>query len=298
MTNLYASEQDLAVALMQTEALDCRTNADVSANVDSLCAGVQWAARAFPGIDLVVFPEGSTQGAPPQTDPRLYLDIPSPLIQRLLDVCSAEGVWALFNILERREGANAKPFNSTILVNAKGKIVLTQHKINPFVPTEDSWPGNEIRVCPGPKGAVFGVMTCYDGDFPEVARDLAAQGANVLLRPSSYMEPYSEPWSFVNRARAYENLAYVIAVNRFGITHRFNWFGGSMAVDYLGRILAQAPLGVRWTTKVDIAPRLADRARAEFKTHNHLHNLKHRGYAGQGPDGDQSNVYGVYRNWK
>jgi predicted amidohydrolase len=298
MTNLYASEQDLAVALMQTEALDCRSNADVSANVDSLCAGVQWAARAYPGIDLVVFPESSTQGAPPQKDPRLYLDIPSPLIQRLLDACAAEGVWALFNVLERREGPDSKPFNSTILVNAKGKIVLTQHKINPFVPTEDSWPGSEICVCPGPKGAVFGVMTCYDGDFPEVARDLAAQGANVLLRPSSYMEPYSEPWSFVNRARAYENLAYVIAVNRFGITHKYNWFGGSMAVDYLGRILAQAPLGVRWTTKVDIDPRLADRARAEFKTHNHLHNLKHRGYAGRGPDGDQSNVYGVYRNWK
>lgn len=298
MTNLYASEQYLAVALMQTEALDCRSNADVSANVDSLCAGVQWAARAYPGIDLVVFPESSTQGAPPQKDPRLYLDIPGPLIQRLLDACAAERVWALFNVLERREGPDSKPFNSTILVNAKGKIVLTQHKINPFVPTEDSWPGSEISVCPGPKGAVFGIMTCYDGDFPEVARDLAAQGANVLLRPSSYMEPYSEPWSFVNRARAYENLAYVIAVNRFGITHKYNWFGGSMAVDYLGRILAQAPLGVRWTTKVDIDPRLADRARAEFKTHNHLHNLKHRGYAGRGPDGDQSNVYGVYRNWK
>ena len=140
-------------------------------------------------------------------------------------------------------------------------------------------------------------MTCYDGDFPEVARELSLQGANVLLRPSSYMEPYSEPWTYVNRTRAFENLAYVIAVNRVGITYQYNWFGGSMAVDYTGKILTQAPYGIPWATKVDIDPRLAETARKEFRTHNHLYNLKHRGYSGLPPEGDQRNVYSVYRDW-
>lgn len=141
-------------------------------------------------------------------------------------------------------------------------------------------------------------MTCYDADFPEVARELAFQGANVLLRPSSYMEPYSEPWVFVNQARAYENLAYVVAVNRTGITNRYNWFGGSMAVGIDGKILTRAPHGTPWVTKVDLNPAEADLARKEAKVHNHLYNLKHRGYVGMPQGGDESNPYSVYTLWK
>jgi predicted amidohydrolase len=298
VTNLYASEHELAVALMQTEALDCRSEGDIAKNVDALCESVAWAARAFPDIDLVVFPESCVQGAPPESDPRLFVDLAGPLVQRLQESCAAYKVWAVFNLLERNDRSKVKPFNTTIIVNPEGAIVLKQHKVNPFVPTEDSLPGDEMYICTGPKGARLGVMTCYDGDFPEAARELALLGANVLLRPSSYMEPYSDPWCFVNRARAYENLAYVVAVNRVGVTHRYNWFGGSMAVDYLGRVLIQAPLGIRWATKVDFDPNLADRARKEFKTHNHLFNLTHRGYAGLPPDGDRRNIYRAYKEWR
>ncbi len=298
MTNLYASDHELAVALMQTEALDCRSEADVMMNVDGLCRAVEWAARAYPGLDLAVFPESCIQGAPPEPHPGLFLDLGGGAVQKLQEVCASQNIWALFNLLEKNARPGLKPFNTTILINASGAIALKQHKINPFVPTEDSFPGEVISTCKGPKGSCLGVMTCYDGDFPEVARDLSCQGANVLLRPSSYMEPYSEPWTFVNKARAYENLAYVIAVNRVGMTHRYNWFGGSMAVDFMGKVLAQAPLGVRWATKVDIDPGLAERARREFTTHNHLHNLKHRGYAGLQPEGDRRNPYRVYTEWR
>ena len=70
-----------------------------------------------------------------------------------------------------------------------------------------------------------------------------------------------------------------------------------MAVDYTGKVLTQAPYGISWATKVDIDPGLAETARKEFRTHNHLYNLKHRGYSGLPPEGDQRNVYSVYRNW-
>jgi len=297
MENVFPLKNSLGVVMVQCEAVDCLNVKDVEKNVNQLCDWVDRSSRAYPGADLIVFPECSTQGAHPDAPFEIFTEIPGPLTDRLARTCIKNQIWGVFNLLEKNENPTQRPFNITIIINHQGNIILKQHKINPFVPLETAIPGDELMVYAGPKKSVFGIMTCYDGDFPEVARELAMKGANILLRPASYMEPYSEAWKFVNQARAYENIAYVIAVNRVGTSHIFTWFGGSMAIDFDGRIIKQSPLGIPWMTKVDLPIPLVEEARKEYKTGNHLFNLKHRGYAGLPPEGDTRNIYSVYREW-
>jgi len=288
--------KSLGIVLVQCEAIDCVTLEDVETNVKGLLDWLERASEAYPEAEIVVFPECSIQGAHSEAKSDIYIDIPGDITDRLSKKSKEYALWAVYNFLEKSPVEDF-PYNTTIIIDDKGKIVLKHRKVNPFVPLEKAIPGNEINICKGPKGAVFGIMTCYDGDFPEVARELSFKGANVMLRPSCYMEPYSRQWGFINQARAYENLTYLIAVNRVGTSQMFTWFGGSMAVDFNGNIIIQAPFGNVWMTKVNVYPLLVNEIRKDYKACNHLYNLKHRGYVGVPPQGDQKNIYSVYRDW-
>ena len=290
------SVQALEVIMVQQDSIDCKTKEDVQKNIGAALAWMDRACRAYPETDLIVFPECGIQGGHPAPDADVPFKVPGTEMQPLMDKCKERQVWALFNFLEAEDG---RVYNTCALINDKGEVALKYRKVNPFVPVECNYPGSEFAVCEGPKGAVFGVMICYDGDFPEVGRELAYMGANVLLRPTSYMDPYSIPWEFTNRARAYENTAYVIACNRCGTGNLFTCFGSSMAVDYDGRILSQAPASSEWMAKVSIYPELVNQIRQERKTVNHLYNLKHRGYSAVGGDGLTDNPYKLtYGGWK
>ena len=99
----------------------------------------------------------------------------------------------------------------------------------------------------------LGAAICYDWLFPEAIRALALAGAEVLIRVSAYMDPWGATppmdwWTLFNRARAVENFAFVVAANQgAGASNYppFSWPGGSMVVDFDGRILAQADPGPR-----------------------------------------------------
>ncbi len=166
-------------------------------------------------------------------------------------------------------------FNTTVLVGPKG-ILLKYRKVNPWIPWEVHASPHDL---PGYKDDPFpvadteigkiGVAICYDWLFPETIRQLAFNGAEILVRVSAYMDPWGATppmdwWTLFNRARAVENTAYVVAANQ-GAQMRnyppFSWPGGSMVVDYDGRILAQADAGPG--EKVVVAPIDVDALRAE-----------------------------------
>ena len=286
----------LEVIMIQQDSLDCKTVQDVQKNIEATLEWMDRAMAAYPETDQIIFPECGIQGGHPSPDADVPFAVPGQQTLVLQEKCRQKKVWAEFNFLEKSDG---KVYNTSIIVDDKGDVALKYRKVNTFVPVEGNYPGNEFAVCKGPKGAVFGLMICYDGDFPEVGRELAYMGANVLIRPTSYMTPYDLPWEFTNRARAYENTAYVLACNRCGTGSLFTCFGASTAVDYDGRILAQAPSSGEWMLKTTIYPELADQMRKERKRVNHLYNLKHRGYAGAPPEGMTDNPYKVaYGNWK
>jgi predicted amidohydrolase len=146
-------------------------------------------------------------------------------------------------------------------------VLSKYRKVNPWIPWELHASPHDIRdYAADPFPVVdteigrLGVAICYDWLFPEAIRQIAFNGAEVIIRVSAYMDPWGATppmdwWTLFNRARAVENTAYVVAANQ-GASLRnyppFSWPGGSMLVDFDGRILAQADPGPG--EKVVVAP--------------------------------------------
>jgi predicted amidohydrolase len=148
-------------------------------------------------------------------------------------------------------------FNTTCLIGPEG-ILYRYRKVYPWIPWEVHTSPHDIPdyeeelfpVADTPIGKL-GTAICYDWLFPETLRQLAANGAEILIRVSAYMDPFgsTQPndwWVVVNRCRALENIAYVVAANQAATLRHyppFSWPGGSMIVDHDGRIVAQATPG-------------------------------------------------------
>ncbi|MBI4586755.1 MAG: nitrilase, partial [Planctomycetes bacterium] len=215
----------------------------------------------FP-IKLVLFPE-LAQAAPVYLTTRELADklaVPNPNehTERYLARARKYGIYiqtgTFIEIDPRWPGA---VFNTTCLIGPDG-ILTRYRKVNPWIPWEvhasphdlAGYADDPFPVARTPIGNL-GAAICYDWIFPEAIRQLAANGAEVLIRLSAYMDPWGATppmdwWTVVNRCRALENLAYVAAVNQGAQLRRyppFSWPGGSMVVDYDGRILAQADPG-------------------------------------------------------
>jgi predicted amidohydrolase len=130
--------------------------------------------------------------------------------------------------------------------------------VNPWLPWEihaspHDLPGYDEPFFPVVETEIgrLGTAICYDWLFPEAIRALGLAGAEVLIRVSAYMDPWGATppldwWTLFNRARAVENFAFVVAANQGARAENyppFSWPGGSMIVDFDGRILAQADPG-------------------------------------------------------
>ena len=166
--------------------------------------------------------------------------------------------------------------------------------MNPWIPYEvhaspHDLPGYTEPLFPvadTPIGRI-GCAICYDWLFPEVLRQLAANGAEVLVRVSAYMDPWgaTEPmawWTVVNRCRALENTAYVVAANQgASLAHYppYSWPGGSQLIDFEGRVLAEASPGPG--ERIVVATIDVDALRHERATrrgHNMLAHLRTEAY--------------------
>jgi predicted amidohydrolase len=166
-------------------------------------------------------------------------------------------------------------FNTTALIGPEGVLSLYR-KTNPWIPWELHASPHDVPDLVGDPFPVvdteigrLGVGICYDWLFPETIREIAFRGAEVIVRVSAYMDPWGATppmdwWTLFNRARAAENTVYVVAANQGASLAGyppFSWPGGSMVVDYDGRILAQADPGEG--EKVVVAPISIDTLRAE-----------------------------------
>jgi predicted amidohydrolase len=84
-----------------------------------------------------------------------------------------------------------------------------------------------------------GVFICYDLRFPELARRLALEGAEILVVPGEWPKPRQEHWRTLLRARAIENQLFVVAANCCGVVGKLDFFGMSMVIDAKGEVLAE-----------------------------------------------------------
>jgi len=217
---------------------------DIALNIEQVVVWMRRAVRQT-GARMVVFPESITTGFNPALPPEdFYNRLPrrtSEMLEPVMRICRELKAYCVLPTYERGTARNTI-YNSAFLIDARGDVAGVYRKTHPF-PTErisaGGWttPGRQYPVIPTEFGAV-GMMICYDGDFPEVARILAIKGAQIIARPSALLRGF-DIWETTNKMRAYDNHVYLIAVNAIGTdasgTH---YFGHSMIVSPIAQVLA------------------------------------------------------------
>lgn len=219
---------------------------DISHNMDKIAAYIKRAVKEY-DAKLVVLPESVTTGFTPDIPPEEFYGflspIPGPETDEICALAKDLGVHVVFPTYERGEEVGIV-YNSSVLIDDEGNILGVYRKTHPF-PTErlegGGWttPGDKVVVV-NTGLASIGMIICYDGDFPELARCNALNGAEVITRPSAFLRSF-ELWDLTNRGRAYDNHVYMLAVNAVGRDAKDNYyFGGSMIVDPIANKLGQA----------------------------------------------------------
>ncbi len=249
--------ETLSVAIFQKGAEVIAENLDdVNKNIDSI---IEWLNRltvAMPGMDLVITPETSLQGSAFNTW-KAAITLDGNEINRLKEVCKGLKLWLVVGAYVMvNDDEYVK--NAAITINDQGEIANVYYKTNPWIPMEPVSPGHEIQVFNGPKGSRIATIICSDGDYTEPWREAAYKGANIIIRISAYMTPYENAYEITNRAGAFFNHCYVVSANECGIDDGYCWFGKSMAVNFDGDIIAQAPVGIPYLMKVDLYPGICD----------------------------------------
>jgi predicted amidohydrolase len=239
----------------------------------------------FFDVKLVVFPEfahaAPVYGTLDELRAHLAVPIPNEHTDRYVAKARERGVYIQTGtFLESDPRWPDVVFNTTCLIGPEG-LIGRYRKVHPWLPwelhasPEDLLPqGYDEPLFPVWETAIgrLGVAICYDWLFPESTRALALNGAEVLIRVSAYMDPWGATppldwWTLFNRARAVENMCHVVACNQAASAENyppFSWPGGSMIVDYDGRILSQADPGPGEKIvvgPVDLAAQRAERAR-------------------------------------
>jgi len=142
---------------------------------------------------------------------------------------------------------DGKMYNTSVVISPDGDIVAKYRKMFPWLPYEaGTEAGDEFCVFEIPEVGRFGLCICYDMWFPEVARQLAWMGAEVIIQPT--LTPTSDrPLELVMaRANALFNQCYFVSVNGIG-----TWGGGrSTIVDPDGRILQEAGTSQTFMTEM------------------------------------------------
>ncbi len=192
------------------------------------------------------------------------------------------GIWILAGTLNLRVDSTDRVANASLLFDAQGRRVARYDKIHLFdvaIPGRDEqyresryvMPGRRIVVVDTPVGRA-GLSVCYDVRFPELYRELVAQGAEWLAVPSAFTVPTGRAhWEVLLRARAIENLCYVVAPAQTG-THSSGreTYGDTMIVDHWGQVLARREAGVG-VVVADLDREQLSQTRARFPV---LHNRR------------------------
>lgn len=157
-------------------------------------------------------------------------------------------VWIVAGTIPLRSDDPTKVYAASLMYNAKGDVVARYDKIHLFdvvlsenqeiyTESDTTVHGKQPVVVDTPFGRV-GMSVCYDLRFPELYRRLSEEGAQILLIPSAFTELTGKAhWEVLIRARAIENLCYVVASGQGGYhTSGRTTYGHSMIVDYWGRV--------------------------------------------------------------
>jgi formamidase len=276
---LNKTANGVVLGLVQLQLPVVKTPDDLARQTERVVGAVGKAKRGLPGLDLVVFPEYALHGLTMDTDPAIMCRVDGPEVAALRGACVGNKVWGCFSLMEFNPRGN--PFNAGIIIDESGELRLHYRKLHPWVPVEPWEPGDlGIPVVDGPKGAKIALIICHDGMFPEMARECAYKGAEVMIRTAGYTAPIRDAWRFTNQANAFCNLMVTASVCMSGSDGTFDSMGEGMIVDFDGRMLAHGTTGrPDEVITAEVRPDLVREARREWGVENNIYQLGHRGFA-------------------
>lgn len=218
------------LAVAQIELID----GDRDANVRRMLA---LAERVGPDHDVLLLPETCTSGfASPDDVERLAEPIDGPTITALTDIARRHDLLIVTGLAER---ATDGLYNASVVVDADGPR-LVYRKTHLWLADRDVFLPGDRLVTTDWRGVRIAPLICFDVEFPETARAVAALGARLVLVSDGNMDPYGPVHRVAAMARAQENQVFVAMANRTG-PGRFDMFsGGSLVAAPDGRLLAEA----------------------------------------------------------
>jgi nitrilase len=240
---------------MKVAALQMTSGADIKTNLNEARSLLQEAHASEAA--LAVLPENFAFMGMHDADKLAIAEHEGsgPIQDFLAETAQRLGLWIIAGTIPLRVAGDARVAAASLVYDAEGKRVGRYDKIHLFdveIPeraesyreSANMAPGRTPTVVDTPVGRV-GLAVCYDVRFPELFRSLSAAGVELFVLPSAFTAPTGRAhWETLLRARAIENLAYIIAPAQSGFhpngreTH-----GDSMIVDYWGRILGRLPRG-------------------------------------------------------
>ena len=224
------------------------------------------ATAAEGGADLVLLPEMFPCGFSMDTE-KTGEPVDGPSTQFLVEQAAATGAWVGGSLPERRDG-EPRPYNTFVLAGPDG-TVHRYAKVHPF-----TYAGEDEHFAAGDQLVTVTIgdvrcslFVCFDLRFADEFWQLA-DDTDCYLVPANWPAPRREHWTALLRARAIENQAYVVGLNRVGEGRRRDggalpYAGDSMIVDPLGRVLVHAA-EVETTVQADVDPQVVADVRGRF----------------------------------
>ena len=260
---------------MRVAAIQMNSGADVSQNLD--LAGTLLREAASDGCTLAVLPENFALMPEQGRDKARHAENPGegPIQAFLADTAAELGLWIIAGSMPVVSPDSERVYGASLAVDDDGRTRAIYRKIHLFdvdLPDREEsyreshsmYPGDEPVTVMTPAGRI-GVTICYDLRFPELFRTLVDEGASVFTVPAAFTAVTGKAhWHTLLRARAIENLAYVIAPGQFG-RHPDDreTFGHSLIVDPWGQIIAEQAEG-NCVVAADIDPEEPAKLRERF----------------------------------
>lgn len=218
----------MKVQLAQIPSDDSRT----ATNLERVLSIVRAAER---DTDVIVFPETCLMGFPTTEDVHTVAEPEDgPAVTAVLKAVQTSGIAVAIGFAEADGG---RYYNSTVLLTPQG-ITLKYRKTHLWASDVGVFtPGDQMPTALW-KGVRVGLLICFDVEFPETARALAAQGAELLLVTNANMDPYGPVHRALLIARAMENQVFVVMTNRCGRAGGLTFAGESAVFAPTGQVLA------------------------------------------------------------
>lgn len=242
--------QPLTAAVVQLSS-----GADRAANLE--VAETQIRAARAGGAKLVALPELFTCWGPPELMAAAAEPLDGPTGDRLGTLAAELELVLVAGSFAERIPGEARYANTCVVWGPRGERLAVYRKLHLFdvdLPGQAVYresaqvlPGSDVVVVDTPLGRL-GLAICYDLRFPELFRRLSRAGALVFVVPSAFTRATGEAhWELLARARAVENLCYLLAPNQVGrLSPTLEAYGHSLVIDPWGQVLARLESGVGW----------------------------------------------------